>query len=139
MASAAPATVLLIDGFDKDRTYYADRLKASLSNCDVLEARDGQSGLALHASRHVDCIVTELDLTDLSAFEVLLRAVPVVKHQSVAVIMLARAVIPSIANLAKRYGAQAVLVKQLTSGDELATAILTSMAIVASIRMVESR
>jgi hypothetical protein len=58
-ASTNPATttILLIRRECKDRTYYADRLKASIPDCDVLEIKSGQSGLELYKSRRVDCLV----------------------------------------------------------------------------------
>jgi DNA-binding NarL/FixJ family response regulator len=133
------ATILLIDGYEKDRTYYVDRLKASLPTSVILEAKDGQSALALLPSRSVDCIVLELVLPDISAFEVLLRLVPLVKHQTVAVVMLARETIPSIADLARQYGAQSVLIKRLTSGEDLAEAIGKAIAVVAPRRKDEAR
>jgi hypothetical protein len=46
MASPAPAattTILLIDSYTTDRTYYVDR-KNSLPDCVILEANDGQTG-----------------------------------------------------------------------------------------------
>jgi DNA-binding NarL/FixJ family response regulator len=132
------ATILLIDGYEKDRTYYVDRLKASLPTSVILEAKDGQSALAL-LPRSVDCIVLELVLPDISAFEVLLRLVPLVKHQTVAVVMLARETIPSIADLARQYGAQSVLIKRLTSGEDLAEAIGKAIAVVAPRRKDEAR
>jgi hypothetical protein len=60
----ATTTILLIDSFATDRTYYVDRLKSSLPDCVILEANDGQTGLDLYHSRRVDCIVTELQLTE---------------------------------------------------------------------------
>jgi len=130
MASAdlPTTTILLIDGNADDRTYYADRLKHALPDCDILEASDGHSGLDLLQWRHVDCIVIELTLTDMSAFEVLLRVVPVKQRQKVAFVMLSRVTLPSIADLARQYGAQSVLIKRFTSGDELALAIQKAIA-----------
>jgi CheY-like chemotaxis protein len=62
LADPPPTTILLVDSFDKDRTYYTDRLKNSLPDCAILEAKDGQTALDLYHSRRVDCIVTELQL-----------------------------------------------------------------------------
>jgi len=128
------ATILLIDGYDKDRTYYADRLKASFPNWNILEARDGRSGRVLLQSRPIDCIVLELDLTDMSAFEVLIHVVPIKRRQTVAFVMLSRATLPTIADLARQYGAQSVLINRLTSGEDLAQAITKAIAVVAPTR-----
>ena len=65
----ATTTILPIDHDDKDRTYYADRLKISIPNCIVLEAKDIRSGLEIYRSRRVDCIVTEIHPPDGSGFE----------------------------------------------------------------------
>ena len=83
-------TILLIDGYENDRTYYAGWLKNLLPDYDILQARDGQSGLAQHQSHPVDCLIVESALSNMSAFEVLLRAVPLVRHQKVAFVMFAR-------------------------------------------------
>ena len=121
-------TILLIDDNDKDRTYYVDRLKISIPDCVVLEAKDGQSGLELYKSRRIDCIVTEVHLPDMSGFEVLIDVVLSARRPSMAVIMLTRAHMPGLADLAKTNGAQAFFVKRLTAGDELAQAVQTAIA-----------
>jgi DNA-binding NarL/FixJ family response regulator len=130
-ADLPTTTILLIDGHADDRTYYADRLKHALPDCDILEASSGKSGLALHGSRALDCIVVELALPDMSAFEVLLSVVPLMRRQTVAFVMLSRVTLPSIAELARQYGAQSVLIKRFTSGDELAQAVTRAIALVA--------
>jgi len=119
----AMTSILLIDHNEKDRTYYADRLKLSIPDCLVLEARDIQSGLDLYQSRRVDCIVTEIYLPDSSGFELLIDVVPRASEPTVAVIMLTRLSKSGLAQLAKTNGAHAFFVKRLTSGDELAHAI----------------
>jgi CheY-like chemotaxis protein len=131
MVSPDPATtILLIDGYDKDRTYYVDRLKNFLPDCVILEANDGQTGLDLYNSRRVDCIVTELQLPDMSGFELLVKVVPRASHPPVAIVMLTRSSIPTLGYLARTNGAQAFLVKRLTAGDELALMIEKAMAVV---------
>jgi len=124
-----PTTILLIDHDDKDRTYYADRLKISLPGSIVLEAKDIRSGLELYRSRRVDCIVTETYLPDGSGFRLLINIVP---HASepppIAVIMLTRLSIRGLAQLAKTNGAHACFDKRLTTGDELADTIEKAIA-----------
>jgi CheY-like chemotaxis protein len=127
-------TILLIDEDNKDRTYYADRLKASIPDCIVLEAKDGQSGLELYKSRQVDCIVTELHLPDMYGFELLVEVVPSASQPSLAVIMLTRSAGAALADLAKTNGAQALLMKRFTSGDELVQAVRKAIAVVGPTR-----
>ena len=123
-------TILLIDDNDKDRTYYADRIKFLLPDCIVLEAKDGQSGLDLYQSRRIDCIVTELHLPDMSGFELLLDLNPRASQPAVAFIILARVAWKALADMAKTNGAQAFLVKRSTAGDELVPAIQKAIATV---------
>jgi DNA-binding NarL/FixJ family response regulator len=130
----APTTILLIDGYDKDRTYYTDRLKNSLPDCVVLEAKDGQSGLDLYKSRRIDCVVAEIQLPDMAGFELLSQVVPIMIPQEVAVIFLARAALPASVDFASRHGAQSVLLKRLTSGEELAQTIRQAIAVVGPTR-----
>jgi DNA-binding NarL/FixJ family response regulator len=128
-STTPPATtILLIDEKHQDRTYYADRLKMSIPDCVVLEAKDGASGLELYRSRQVDCIVTELLLPDMSGIELLLEVIPHAQPPQTAVVMLTGNSIPALAELAKTYGAQAFFIKRLTSGDELAQAIQKAIA-----------
>src|SRR5262247_3129841 len=85
-------TILLIDDQDKDRTYYAERIRSGISDCMVLEARDGRSGLALYRSLKIDCIITEVYLPDRSGFELLLEVVPQPSQPATAVVALTQAV-----------------------------------------------
>ena len=121
---------LLVDSNDSERTYYAQRLRARLSDCVVLEARDGRSALDLQESHRIDCIVTELDLPDMSVFNLLLKIVPPASRPKVPFIVLDRVMRPDIAKMAKENGAQACLAKEFTSGDDLQKAILRAIAIV---------
>jgi CheY-like chemotaxis protein len=133
MASPAPAattTILLIDSYATDRTYYAAQLKHALPDCVILEAADGQTGLDLYNARRIDCIVTELQLRDMSGFDVLVKLVPRASQPTVALVMLTRSSIPALGDLARNNGAQAFLVKRLTSGEELTAVIEKAMAVV---------
>jgi CheY-like chemotaxis protein len=78
-------SVLLIDGNDADRAFYAGELKAC-SPYQVVEATDGQSGLDLYRSQRIDCVVTELALSDKSGFEILADFVPVSSKPQIAVL-----------------------------------------------------
>ena len=68
--------VLLIDDNSADRDYYAHRLKVSSPDCVVVQAATGLSGLALCKQHSPDCVVLELNLPDMSGFELLLKLVP---------------------------------------------------------------
>src|SRR5690349_8990008 len=81
-------SILLIDGNDQDREYYAQRLLASSPDYDVVQASTGQSGLDLCARQPIDCVIVEIDLPDMSGFEILAKLVPRVRHPEIAVIVL---------------------------------------------------
>ena len=98
-------TILLIDGNDHDRTYYADRLKFSIPDCVVLEAKSGKSGLEVYRSRRVDCIVHEVYLSDMSGFELLGTLVPLASRPPVAVVILTRTAVRGLRDLARSNGA----------------------------------
>jgi CheY-like chemotaxis protein len=69
-------TVLLIDDDPQYRAYCAQRLHVSSTNYDVVEAATGRSGLDICARQPIDCVVLEIDLPDISGFEVLAKLVP---------------------------------------------------------------
>jgi len=125
-----PATisVLLIDGNTADRTYFADYLKDRSPEYHIFEATDGRTGLARYRSRLVDCVVIAVDLPDQSGFEVLVQLVPVASRPNVAVIILARHAFRGVHEIAMENGAQAFLVKQFMSGDDLDSAIRHAIA-----------
>jgi len=128
------ATILLIDDNDKDRTYYAERIRIGIPGCIVLEAKDGRSGLDLYRSRKIDCIITDVDLPDMPGFGLLVELVPLASKPTIAVIMLTQTVPRALHDLAIRNGAQAFFVKRFTSGDELVQAIQKAMAVVGPMR-----
>ena len=116
-------TVLLIDDDESHRTYWSDVLRNRSSNYSVLEAADNKSGLDIcrdHAV--VDCVLLDLDMPE-SGFQVLLELIPHPKHPQIAVVILTHLVHPVLSEMAKDLGAQAWLVKQHTSAEELDTAI----------------
>jgi DNA-binding response OmpR family regulator len=93
-------TVLLIDDDPHYRVYYAQRLHASSSNYDVVEAVTGRLGLDICARQPIDCVVLEIDLPDMSGFEVLAKLVPRAYHPEIAVIVLTRLPNPFLLNAA---------------------------------------
>ena len=119
MRVANPVTILLVDSDEKDRTYYAQRLKLCSPEYVILEAKDGTSALRLCESYRVNCIVTELNLPDLSALELLLRVIPPTSVPRIALIVLAQCVLPNIAQLARDNGAQACLMKRFNPSGNL--------------------
>jgi hypothetical protein len=64
----------------------------------------------------------------MSGFEVLLDVVPPEGQPPTAVVMLGKTILPAVANLAKRHGAYACLMKQWTSGDRLDSEIQKALA-----------
>ncbi len=133
MSSIDPnTTILLIDNDDRDRTYYANQLKLSSPEAIILEAKDGQAGLELCKAQKVDCIVTDFTLPDMSSFELLSDVNPAEGVSAMAMIILARYAIPALADLARRNGIQAFLMKRLTSGEDLTSVIQNAIASVRS-------
>jgi CheY-like chemotaxis protein len=65
--------ILLIDDSQEDRDYYSRRLLVSSPHFEIAHAATGQSGLALCRGHRFDCILLELDLPDMSGFEVLVN------------------------------------------------------------------
>lgn len=116
-------SVLLIDGSASDRAHFASQLKHCSPDYLIVEAPDGRSGLALYRSQQIDCVVTDLVLSDRSDFEILADLVPVSNKPQVGVIVLTRIEDPVVEELAKQHGAYACLVKQHTSGEKLDHAI----------------
>ena len=129
-------TVLLIDDDPHYREYYAQRLHASSSHYDVVQAATGRTGLDICARQPIDCVVLELDLPDMFGFEVLARLVPRVYRPEIAVIVLTRLPNEYLLDLAIRNGAQVAFLKSMTSGDNLDMIILRAISKVQMHRLV---
>jgi DNA-binding NarL/FixJ family response regulator len=126
-----PATsVLLIDGDSTDRIGFANSLKNSSSDYQILEAKDGEEGLALCRSQRFDCVVLEIDLPDQSGLEVLMTLVPRPSKPRIAVIVLTKLTHRGLWELAKRNGAYVCFVKQQTTGEDLDRAIQRAIGFV---------
>lgn len=130
MPDTSTTSVLLIDGDSTDRMAFADHLENCTSDYQILEAKNGEEGLALYRSRRIDCVVLSLDLPDRSGFDLLVEFVPIASRPHVAVVVLTNNTQPGIHQIATRNGAYACLVKKFTSGDDLERAILRAMAFV---------
>ena len=125
----AGTSVLIIDGDDNDRQYYAQRLRLSSPDYAIIESPNAENGLHIYNSQSVDCVVLELILPDASGFEVLLRLVPVPSRCEVAVVVLTKLTSPSVLELAVQNGAHTALKKVSTTGEILCQAILNAVSV----------
>jgi DNA-binding NarL/FixJ family response regulator len=123
-------SILLIDSHHEDRQYYAHRLSLSSPDCTIFEAADGRTGLKIYQACSIDCVVLELDLPDMSGFEVLVKLIPIVHQPEIAVIVLTRLPAAVLLDLALKNGALAALYKSRTSGDDLDKKILQAVSAV---------
>ena len=123
-------SVLFIDGYDSERTYYAEQLKRYSPDYQILEAADGQSGLARYRSQKIDCVVLELNLPDTSGFKVLMDLIPLAHRPNVAVVILTRVSSQPLWELAKKNGAYDCFLKKHTAHEDLDKAIQRAVALV---------
>ncbi|HKY71989.1 MAG TPA: response regulator [Nitrospira sp.] len=120
--------ILLIDGNHQDRDHYAELLRRSFPNCVVVQATTGRTGLVMCQTHAFDCVVLELDLSDMSGFEVLTKLVPRPQHPEIAVIILTRLYNPYVLDAAIKNGALATLQKSTASGDVLDQTVLKAVS-----------
>jgi ribose transport system substrate-binding protein len=124
----ATTTVLFIDDNDEDLKYWCELLKHfSSHNYTVLDAPSAEAGLELYRSNRIDCVVLDLDMPE-SGFHVLLDLIPDHRHPPIAVIIFTHLRYPNLLEMAKHNGAQACLVKQATSAQDLDHAIQKAIA-----------
>ncbi|BCA55319.1 hypothetical protein W02_24590 [Nitrospira sp. KM1] len=123
--------ILFIDGDTDDHKYFVDRLKRIFPDDQILEASSGNIGRELLHRERIDCLVLELDLPDMSGFQILVDAVPVASAPRLPVIVLTRLPNRDIWELAKRNGAYACLWKPCTTGDVLVSTIERGLAQIA--------
>jgi DNA-binding NarL/FixJ family response regulator len=123
-------SILLIDENPQDREYYAQRLQISSPDYDVVQAATGRSGLDLCSRQPFECVILEIDLPDMSGFEVLAKLVPRARHPEIAVIVLTRLPNQFLLELALKNGAQAAFCKTMTSGDILEKTVLKALSTV---------
>ena len=128
-----PATILIIDDNEEDRKYWSDSLRQSPANYTVLESSNATAGLDLYRARSIDCVVLDLDMPE-SGFHVLLELIPDRHRPKVAVVVLTHLPHPNLFEMAKHNGAQACLLKQSTSQQELDDAIQQALAAVKALR-----
>lgn len=132
LTCSSSATVLMIDDNPEDLEYWSKLLRVSSSNYSILKAQRVRAGLDLCQYQKIDCIIVDLDMGDSSGFEVLLTLIPDRKRPEIAVVVLTRLRNPSLHETVLYHGAQAYLVKQLTSADALDKAIQKAVTSVAS-------
>ena len=115
--------ILFIDGNANDRALYVSGLQYCSPDYQIIEATDGQSGLAICRAQRIDCVILELELSGLSGFEVLLELVPLVRRPHIAVIVLTLLADRGVYSLAMKNGAYVCFHKSHTSPDDLDRAI----------------
>ena len=111
--------ILFVDGNLSDREYYSSRLRSSSPDSQIVHAATGRSGLAFCERQAVNCVVLEIDLPDMSGFEVLLKLIQRPYQPGMAVLMLTRLSNPHFLEAAITNGAQAALCKGFTSAEIL--------------------
>ena len=116
-------TILIIDPVNQERQYWVERLKTSFPGCEVIEAEAGATGLAAYKSQHIDCVVAELLLPDMSIFEVIAEFLSLARYPGIAVIVLSPQPSPPMRQLVLSGGAKVFLGTSRISGDELEKAI----------------
>ena len=125
-------TLLFIDDNEDDLQYWCEVLKKHSShNYTVLDAPSAEAGLELCRSQRIDCVVLDLDMPE-SGFHVLFDLVRDRTRAQIAVVILSHLLLPNLLEMAKRNGAQACLVKQTTSAQDLDHAIQKAVASVRS-------
>lgn len=123
-------SILFIDSNKRDHDYYAWRLRASPLSYDIVHAASGRAGLDHCARQPIECVVLEIDLPDMSGFEVLSKLVPRAYHPEIAVIILTRLPNQFLLDVAIKNGAQAAFQKMAGSGDLLEQSIRKAISIV---------
>ena len=123
-------TILVIDDSQQDREQWRDGLQELSPHFLFVEAADGKSGLDICRRRQVDCVILDLDLPDISGFEVLFSLNLDRHHPTIAVVVLTRMRSPVIHQMTKENGAHECLVKDYATLDVLDKAINRAMRIV---------
>jgi CheY-like chemotaxis protein len=122
-----PKTIVLIEDNEEDLQYWSRTLRSAPFNYTVLESSDAQSGLDLCRDGAIDCVLLDLDMPE-SGFHVLLELIPNRSRPRIPVIILTHLPHPNLWEMAKHNGAQACLLKQRTSAEELHCAIQTAIS-----------
>lgn len=128
MPSDETVAILFIDSRDTERNYYADQLKLFSSDYVIYQAATGKSGLAACDAHCIDCVVLEINLLDMSGFQVLPQLVSTGRTHTAPVIVLTHLTNPFILDLAVKNGAFSALCKSFTPADILDKHILRALS-----------
>ena len=109
-------TVLFIDANDAERTVFVEELTRRSPDYRILEATDGDSGLALFRSQQIDCVVLAVELPDCSGFRVLVDLIPIARSPNIAVLMLTSNAQRGLHQIAMQNGAYACFIKAVHLG-----------------------
>jgi CheY-like chemotaxis protein len=124
-------TILFIDPNETERTIFVEELKRRSPDYRILEASDGESGLALYRFfQRIDCVILALELPDCSGFRVLVDLIPIARRPNIAVLMLTNNAQRGLHKIAIQNGAYACFIKAFTSGEDLDRAIQRATAYV---------
>jgi DNA-binding NtrC family response regulator len=126
MANDETVAILFIDSRDTERNYYADQLKQFSSDFLIYQAATGKGGIAAYDAHSIDCVVLEINLLDMSGFQVLPQLL--VRSHAAPVIMLTHLTNPFILDLAVKNGAFSALCKGFTAADVLDKHILRALS-----------
>ena len=121
-------TILFVDDDPNDLNSWANSLRDCSASYTVLKANTVKAALDLCSYHKVDCVVLDLDMFDVSGFQVLFTLVPDRKHREMAVVVLTRLISQSLHQMAVEYGAHACLLKQNTSPQLLNQAVEAAIA-----------
>ncbi len=130
-ADLPTTTILFIDPNNTERTVFVEELKRRSPDYRILEATDGESGLALYRFfQRIDCVILALELPDCSGFRVLVDLIPIARRPNIAVLMLTNNAQRGLHQIAMQNGAYACFIKAFTSGKDLDQAIQRAIAYV---------
>src|SRR5688572_22498301 len=128
MANDGPLAILFIDSRDTERNHYGDQLKQFSSDYVIYQTATGKGGLAAYEARSIDCVVLEINLVDMSGFQVLPQLVNTSRTHAAPVIVLTHLTNPFILDLAVKNGAFSALCKSFTPADILDRHILRALS-----------
>ena len=122
-------TILFIEPNETERTIFVQELQRRSPDYRILEATNGESGLALYRFfQRIDCVILALELPDCSGFRVLVNLIPSARRPNIAVLMLTNKAQRGLDQIAIQNGAYACFVKRFTSGEDLDRAVQQAMA-----------
>jgi PleD family two-component response regulator len=128
MAHDGAVTILFIDSRDTERNYYANQLKQFSPDYLIYHAATGKAGIAAYEAQSIDCVVLEINLSDMSGFQVLPQLVSNVRSHAATVIVLTHLTNSFIVDLAVKNGASSGLCKTFTPADVLDKHILRAIS-----------